>query len=80
MLTAPTLDLLIIDESQDFDPEWIGALLAQLKAQARLYVLGDANQDLYVRGSFELSEAVISLAQTTVEALVKLCKPSICSN
>jgi hypothetical protein len=70
MLTAPTLELLIIDESQDFDPEWIGALLAQLKAQAKLYV----------RGSFERSEAVISLAQTTVEALVKLCKPSICSN
>jgi thymidine kinase len=55
---APTLDLLIIDESQDFDPEWIDALLKQLKTQARLYVLGDTNQDLYGRGSVELPEAV----------------------
>jgi AAA domain/UvrD-like helicase C-terminal domain/Nuclease-related domain len=54
----PTLDLLIIDEAQDFDPEWVGALLAQLKTKAKLYVLGDTNQDLYGRGSFELPEAV----------------------
>jgi AAA domain/UvrD-like helicase C-terminal domain len=54
----PTLDLLIIDEAQDFDPEWVSALLAQLKTKARLYVLGDTNQDLYGRGTFELPEAV----------------------
>ena len=57
-LKTPTLDLLIIDEAQDFDSEWVGALLAQLKIKARLYVLGDINQDLYGRGSFELPEAV----------------------
>jgi hypothetical protein len=55
---TPTLDLLIIDEAQDFDPEWVSALLAQLKTKAKLYVLGDTNQDLYGRGTFELPEAV----------------------
>ncbi len=57
-LKEPYLDLLIIDEAQDFDPEWVGALIAQLKAKARLYILGDSNQDLYDRGAFELPEAV----------------------
>jgi AAA domain/UvrD-like helicase C-terminal domain/Nuclease-related domain len=54
----PLLDLLIIDEAQDFDPEWVAALLAQLKPNAKLYVMGDVNQDLYGRGTFELPDAV----------------------
>jgi hypothetical protein len=52
------LDLLVVDESQDFDPQWVQALLPRMKVNAQLYVLGDANQRLYERDEFDLSEAV----------------------
>ena len=52
------LDLLVIDESQDFDPVWVQALAAQLNENGRLYVLGDADQQLYEREAFELTGAV----------------------
>jgi thymidine kinase len=52
------LDLLVIDESQDFDMAWVQALSAQLKPDGRLYVLGDSHQQLYEREPFELPHAV----------------------
>ena len=54
----PKLDLLVIDESQDFETAWIEALFQQLKPEGRLYVMGDADQQLYARPAFELSGAV----------------------
>jgi hypothetical protein len=54
----PHLDLLIIDESQDFDPAWVQALMCGLKPDGQLYVLGDAAQQLYERDSFKLPDAV----------------------
>jgi hypothetical protein len=54
----PHLDLLIIDESQDFDPAWVQALMSGLKPDGQLYVLGDAAQQLYERDSFKLPDAV----------------------
>ncbi len=54
----PLYDLLVIDESQDFDPSWVQALAAQLKPDGRLYVLGDPHQQLYDRGPFDLPGAV----------------------
>lgn len=56
--TAPaTLDLLIIDESQDFESDWLQALLPRLRSDGRLYVLGDAQQAIYQKEAFELSGA-----------------------
>jgi len=52
------LDVLVIDESQDFDPGWVQALAAQLHVDGRFYVLGDNDQQLYEREAFELSGAV----------------------
>lgn len=52
------LDLLIVDESQDFDAEWVAALSVRLKSNGRLYVLGDANQRVYEREEFDLQDAV----------------------
>ena len=52
------LDLLIIDESQDFDPAWAQAAIAQLKDSGRLYVMGDSGQQLYEREAFDLTDAV----------------------
>lgn len=55
---AQTLDLLIIDESQDFEPTWAEAVIHKLKDTGRLYVMGDPAQLLYEREAFDLKEAV----------------------
>ncbi|MEY4449267.1 MAG: hypothetical protein RLZZ433_2282 [Pseudomonadota bacterium] len=55
---SPRFDLLVIDESQDFNPEWVDALYQELKDDGRLYVMGDENQKLYERESFDLAGAV----------------------
>ena len=54
----PKFDLLVIDESQDFNPEWVEALYKELKLGGRLYVLGDDNQNLYDKEPFDLPGAV----------------------
>ena len=52
------LDLIIIDESQDFETEWIQAITNRLKTDGKLYVMGDSDQLLYDRPLFELDDAV----------------------
>jgi thymidine kinase len=58
-MLKPTFDVLIVDEAQDFAPEWMEALLCLLKDSARLYVLEDPAQRLYERETFELPDAVV---------------------
>ena len=53
-----SIDLLIIDESQDFEPTWAQAVLERLKETGRLYVMGDTGQQLYEREMFDLTDAV----------------------
>ena len=55
---TPRLDMLIIDEGQDFAPEWIESLCGQLKPDGRLYFMEDADQRLYERAAFEFADAV----------------------
>lgn len=55
--SLPTLDLLVIDESQDFDGDWLQALLPRLKPDGRLYVMGDPSQSIYGKEPFDLPEA-----------------------
>jgi superfamily I DNA and RNA helicase len=55
---TPKYDLLVIDEGQDFDPQWITSLLPLLKESGRLYLMEDEAQRLYDREAFDLSEAV----------------------
>lgn len=52
-----SLDLLVIDESQDFEASWVQALLHRLKPDGRLYVMGDPDQALYEREGFDVPEA-----------------------
>ena len=52
------IDLLIIDESQDFEQIWAQAVLERLKDTGRLYVMGDTGQQLYERETFDLTDAV----------------------
>ena len=51
-------DLLLIDEGQDFEPDWVQALLGQLKDDGRFYLLEDPDQRLYQRDEFDLLDAV----------------------
>lgn len=53
------LDLLIVDESQDFEVAWLQALLLRLKGEGRLYMLGDGQQAVYQKKEgFDVPEAV----------------------
>jgi hypothetical protein len=52
------LDLLVIDEMQDMQPQWVDALASRLKSNGRMYVLGDSQQSVYERESFDFSGAV----------------------
>jgi superfamily I DNA and RNA helicase len=56
---SPKYDLLIIDEGQDFDPQWVASLLPLLKPSGRLYLMEDEAQRLYDREAFDLPEAVM---------------------
>ena len=52
------LDLLILDESQDLNLDWVDALTQSLQPDGQLYVMGDSQQQLYEREPFSLSSAV----------------------
>lgn len=55
----PDLDLLVLDEGQDLQPDWVEALLSRLRPDGRAVLLEDPNQQLYAdRVSFDLPEAV----------------------
>lgn len=58
MLTRSQFDLLVIDEMQDMEAEWVQALASRLKADGRIYTLGDSQQSVYGREAFELAGAV----------------------
>ncbi len=56
---APDLDLIVIDEMQDMQPEWVQALLSRLKVNGKAFLLEDPEQQLYKdRVEFELPDAV----------------------
>lgn len=55
---TPSLDLLVIDEAQDFDAGWVESLCNRLKPGGRLYVLEDDAQRLYQQEGFDLGDAV----------------------
>lgn len=55
---APSLDLLIIDEAQDFDAAWVETQCNRLKPGGRLYILEDEAQRLYQQAGFDLGDAV----------------------
>lgn len=58
--TAPTLDLLVLDELQDFMPEWAELAVQRLRPDGRLYLLEDPEQQLYDdRQPFDVADEVI---------------------
>jgi len=66
----PDLDLLVLDEGQDLQPEWVQALLARVRPGGRVVLMEDPNQQLYPdRPGYELPEA------TTVTSLENYRSP-----
>lgn len=57
--STPDLDLLVLDEGQDLQPEWVEALLQRLRPDGRAYLLEDPEQQLYRdREGFDIPDAV----------------------
>lgn len=57
--TAPDLDLLVLDEVQDLQPEWVQSMLQRLRPQGGAFLLEDPEQQLYKdRESFDIPDAV----------------------
>jgi superfamily I DNA and RNA helicase len=75
-LADPDLDLIVLDETQDMQPDWVEALLSRLKAKGKGVLLEDPEQQLYKdRISFDLQEAVTITSHENFRsprALVKL--------
>jgi thymidine kinase len=71
------LDLLVLDELQDLQPEWAQALTQRVKPEGRLILLEDPEQQLYAdREPFAVEgEAVITSNENfrSPRALVRLC-------
>lgn len=58
--STPTLDVLVLDELQDFAPEWAELAIQRLKPDGRLYLLEDPEQQLYPdRQPFDIPDEVI---------------------
>jgi superfamily I DNA and RNA helicase len=72
----PDLDLLVLDELQDMQPDWVEAILSRLKTGGRAVLLEDPEQQLYKdRVAFDISEAVTVTSHEnyrTPRTLVKL--------
>jgi hypothetical protein len=55
----PDLDLIVLDEIQDMQLEWVQAMLTRLKANGKAVLLEDPQQQLYKdRVSFDIEDAV----------------------
>jgi hypothetical protein len=51
-------DLLVIDETQDFKPDWVEALLKMLNEGGKGYLLGDNQQQVCTREKFDIHDSV----------------------
>ncbi len=57
--SAPDLDLIVLDEMQDMQPDWVQALLSRLKVSGKAVVMEDPEQQLYKdRVAFDIPDAV----------------------
>lgn len=72
----PDLDLIVVDEMQDMQLEWVQAMLSRLKANGKAVLLEDPEQQLYKdRVPFDIEDAVTITSNEnfrTPRALVRL--------
>lgn len=67
-------DVLLIDEAQDFDHHWLGALFALLHEGGALYLLEDEQQQLYGREPFDIAEAVLVRSMDNFRSPRAICQ------
>lgn len=72
----PDLDLIVLDEVQDMQPEWVQAMLTRLRQDGKAVLLEDPEQQLYKdREPFDIADAVTITSNENFRsprALVKL--------
>lgn len=72
----PDLDLIVLDEVQDMQPEWVQAMLTRLRPDGKAVLLEDPEQQLYKdREPFDIADAVTITSNENFRsprALVKL--------
>lgn len=71
---AERLDLLIIDEGQDFEGDWVESLCASLKYDGILYFMEDQDQRLYDRPPIELENAVTVNSNDNFRSPGRICQ------
>ena len=65
--------LIVLDEGQDFQPEWVAALLPQLTDDGKIYLLEDDAQRLYKRDEFDLTDVVTVTCQDNFRTPGAIC-------
>lgn len=66
--------LIVLDEGQDFQPDWVAALLPQLTEDGKLYLLEDDAQRIYQREEFDLSDVVTVTCHDNFRTPGAICK------
>jgi hypothetical protein len=62
--SEPDLDLIVIDELQDLQPEWVQSLLSRLRADGKAVLMEDPAQQVYMdRVQFDVADAVTVTSQ-----------------
>lgn len=67
-------DLIIMDEGQDLNPEWVGCIADQLKPDGRMYLMEDENQRLYERDEYDLGGAVLVSSYENYRSPQAICQ------
>lgn len=70
----PKFDLIILDEGQDLEPDWVACFVGQLKDNGRLYLMEDNDQRLYARDEFDLDGAVLVTSQENFRSPLAICQ------
>lgn len=67
-------DLIIIDEAQDFQPEWVTTMTDMLKPTGKLYLMEDPDQSLYPRDNFEIADSVVVTCEDNFRSPQNICQ------
>lgn len=70
----PRYDLIILDEGQDLEPEWVACIVEQLKSDGRLYLMEDQDQRLYARDEYDLDGAVLISSYENYRSPQAICQ------
>ena len=73
-LQEPRYDLIILDEGQDLEPDWVECFLGQLNPDGRLYLMEDQDQKLYARDEYDLDGAVLVTSNENFRSPQAICQ------